>query len=123
MGALIGKFSRAARENHPEVEVWGDGSQEREFLFVEDAVEGITQIAQKANTDVLNLGCGRAYSIADLAEKIAAITGFKGNIRYNPDRFVGARRRLLDVSRVEREIGWKAIVALEDGIQATVGAL
>jgi GDP-L-fucose synthase len=123
MGALIGKFTRAARDHHPEVEVWGDGSQEREFLFIEDAVEGIAQVAAHAKSDVLNLGCGRAYSIAALAEKIAAITGFKGRIRYNPDRFVGARRRLLDVGLVEKEIGWKAVMPLEDGIQATVSAI
>jgi len=123
MGALIGKFSRAVRENLPEVEVWGDGSQEREFLFVEDAVEGILQVAAQAKSDVLNLGCGRGYSIAELAERIAAVTGFQGKICYNPDRFVGARRRLLDVGLVEKEIAWRAAVALEDGIQATVKAM
>jgi GDP-L-fucose synthase len=123
MGALIGKFSRAARENHPEVEVWGDGSQEREFLFVEDAVEGIVQVAARAKSDALNLGCGRAHTVAELAERIAGITGFHGRIIYNPDRFVGARRRLLDVGLAEREIGWKTAVALPEGIQATVRAL
>ena len=123
MGALIGKFSRAVQQNQSEVEVWGDGSQEREFLFVEDAVEGIVQAAARAKSEVLNLGCGEAYSIAALAERIAAVTGFKGEIRYNPDRFVGARRRLLNVELAEREIGWKAAVSLEDGIRATVSAL
>jgi GDP-L-fucose synthase len=122
IGALIGKFYRAVQENLSEVEVWGDGSQEREFLFIEDAVEGIVQVAEKATSDVLNLGCGQAFSIAALAERIAAVTGFNGRIRYNLNRFVGARRRLLDVGLAARETGWKSTVTLERGIQTTVNS-
>jgi len=65
MGALIGKFCRAAKEGRESVEVWGDGNQEREFLFVEDAVDGIITAATKATSPVLNLGTGRGVRVGD----------------------------------------------------------
>ena len=67
MGALIGKFVRAARSGAPLVEVWGDGTQEREFLFIEDAVDGIIAAAQVLRLDAINLGTGRAYRVGDVA--------------------------------------------------------
>ncbi len=119
MGALIGKFARAAQSGTPEVEVWGDGTQEREFLYVKDACHGILTVAQKAESPVLNLGTGESYSIRRIAETIQTVTGFKGEIRYNTDRFVGAKRRLLDVSLVHHELGWKAKHSLQEGIEET----
>lgn len=120
MGALIGKFSRAAAQNLPEVEVWGDGSQEREFLFVEDAVDGIVSVAERAESPVLNLGEGKAYTIREVAETIKQVTGYTGKIRYNSDRFVGAKSRLLDVGKVQAELGWKPATRLEEGIRRTL---
>ena len=120
MGALIGKFIRAARDGAEEVEVWGDGTQEREFLFVDDAVRGVIDAALNAKSPVLNLGVGRAYSIQELAETIKSLTGFQGRIRYNEDRFVGAMRRVLDVGRVHAELAWRPQVDLIDGIRRTI---
>ncbi|HVJ85279.1 MAG TPA: NAD-dependent epimerase/dehydratase family protein, partial [Caulifigura sp.] len=123
MGALIGKFSRAAREGLPEVEVWGDGTQEREFLFVEDAVEGILCAAEEAKSPVLNLGVGSTATVRQIAETIAGIVGFKGTIRYNTDRFVGAKRRYLDVTLARNELTWRPRTDLTDGIRKTVEGL
>jgi GDP-L-fucose synthase len=120
MGALIGKFVRAAKSGQPTVEVWGDGQQEREFLYVGDAVDGMITVAQKSKVDVLNLGTGQAYSIQRIAEIIKSASGFTGKIQYNPTRFVGVQKRLLDVSRIRQEIGWTAPTTMEQGIYDTV---
>ena len=120
MGALIGKFSRAVAEGRAEVEIWGDGNQEREFLYVDDAVDGILAVAERADSPVLNLGQGRAYSIRELAETIRDATGFQGRIHYNTDRFVGAPKRLLDVARVRTELQWSPQTSLAEGIRNTV---
>jgi nucleoside-diphosphate-sugar epimerase len=120
MGALIGKFVRAAQTGTPSVEVWGEGQQEREFLYVDDAVAGMITAAQKSEVDVLNLGTGQAYSIRRISEIIKDASGFTGTIQYNPSRFVGVQKRLLDVSKVQQELGWKAEVSMEQGIMDTV---
>lgn len=120
MGALIGKFCRAVKEGRDAVEVWGDGSQEREFLHVDDAVDGILTVATKAKSPVLNLGTGEGVKVSLIAEIIKRETGFQGEIRYNRDRFVGARRRVLSTERVRQELGWTPQVTLEEGIRRTI---
>ena len=120
VGALIGKFVRAARSGAPSVEVWGDGQQEREFLFVEDAADGIIRAALSSQVDVLNLGMGDACSIAQIALWIKQAAGFTGEIVYNQNRFVGVKTRRLDVSRVREVLGWSAETPLQEGLQKTV---
>lgn len=120
VGALVGKFVRAVREGAPEVEVWGDGSQEREFLYVGDAVDGIIAVALRSEEPALNLGMGDARSIAELAAWIRDAAGFEGAIRYNMNRFVGVKTRKLDVSRMRELLGWTAPTSLPEGIARTV---
>lgn len=120
VGALIGKFVRAAQSGAPEVEVWGDGTQEREFLYVGDAVDGIIKVALESTEPVLNLGMGDARSIADLAGWIREAAGFGGVIRYNQNRFVGVKTRKLDVSRMREKLGWTAPTSLPEGLTRTV---
>lgn len=120
VGALVGKFVRAARSGAPTVEVWGDGSQEREFLYVEDAVDGIIEVATRSREDVLNLGMGEAYPVRQLAEWIREKSGYAGEIRYNLDRFVGVRTRKLDVSRIRQALGWTAPTSLPEGLGRTI---
>lgn len=105
MGALIGKFVRATHSNKEFVEIWGEGNQEREFLYVEDAVDGIVTAANKSKVDVLNLGTGQAYSIRAIAELIQKASGFVGIMQYNPTQFVGVLKRLLDVNLVKKRSG------------------
>ena len=112
VGALIGKFVRAARDGAPEVEVWGDGEQRREFLYVEDAVDGILAAAQhrerrRAEPRHRPRALGR-----ELAEMIRDASGFRGAVRYQPHgRFIGVKHRALDVAaraprdRLDREDG------------------
>jgi len=119
-GALVGKFVRAARQGAPTVEVWGDGSQEREFIYVDDAADGIIAAALGSEADLLNLGVGGAHAIGDIAQLIREAARFKGEIVYNNNRFIGVRRRVLDVSRMRDELGWIAPTAIEDGLARTV---
>ncbi|MBM2812798.1 MAG: Epimerase protein [Chloroflexi bacterium] len=120
MGALVGKFVRASVNRAATVEVWGDGRQEREFLFIEDAADGIIQAAQRSETDVLNLGTGTCHTIAKVAATIRGASGFSGLISQNTNRFVGVQKRLLDVSRVRQVLGWNAATSIEEGIERTV---
>jgi nucleoside-diphosphate-sugar epimerase len=120
MGALVGKFVRAARSGAPTVEVWGNGEQEREFIYVDDAADGIVTAALQSNEDVLNLGTGSAYSIAHIANLIRDAARYQGVIQFNTDRFTGVRRRLLDVSKMRDLLGWTAPTPLEAGIARTV---
>ena len=120
MGALIGKFVRATRFGYPTVEVWGDGEQEREFLYVDDAVDGIIAIAQRVRPDIFNLGTGHSNTIRSIVEIIQEKTGFKGDVIYNTERFVGVKKRRLDISYISRGLGWNFSTNLKDGIYRTV---
>lgn len=119
MGALVGKFVRAARAGDTEVEVWGDGRQQREFLYVDDAADGIIEAALRSHEDVLNLGSGEAHSIGDIAAWIGEASGFGGRIVFNENRFVGVSKRVLDVQRVREVLGWNAPTAIREGIAQT----
>jgi GDP-L-fucose synthase len=119
VGALIGKFVRAARSGAPQVEVWGDGSAEREFLYVGDAVDGIIRVALESQEPAVNLGTGAAWPIRDLVAAIRASSGFAGEVRYNMNRFVGVQSRRLDVSLIREKLGWTAATSLSDGIART----
>lgn len=120
MGALVGKFVRAAQDGAESVEVWGDGSQEREFLFVHDAADGIVEAALRSESDVLNLGPGEAYSIREITHWIKDAAGFRGRIEHNIDRFVGVKKRVLDVRQVREQLGWRCTTPIRDGIRRTV---
>ncbi|MGB0257158.1 MAG: NAD-dependent epimerase/dehydratase family protein [Coraliomargarita sp.] len=124
IGALIGKFTRACEANQDTVEVWGDGSQIREFIHVEDVADALLLASNsEIQSDTLNLGSAAGViTIRALAEKIAAITGFKGNIRYNTDKFVGAPTRTLDCAKIKRELSWKPKVDFEQGLRTSVEA-
>lgn len=119
VGALVGKFVRAARSGANAVEVWGNGEQEREFLLVDDAAEGIVLAAERSDAEALNLGAGEAHRIGDIATWIAEAAGFTGTIQYNEDRFVGVKKRMLDVTRVRELLGWRAKTPIRVGLKKT----
>lgn len=121
MGALIGKFVRAAESGAPEVEVWGDGTQEREFIHVNDLLDGLLEVSSRAKvTEVLNLGVGGCEPIGRLAATIAGLAGYRGKIVFNSDRFVGALRRVMDSARITQELGWRPRVSLAEGIASSI---
>jgi len=119
--ALIRKCIEAENHGVKEIEVWGDGSPTREFLFVEDAAEGIVLATESYNESLpVNLGSGYEISIKTLAEKIAYHTGFNGRLVWNKDKPNGQPRRGLDTTRAFEKFGFKAKVDFDQGLKKTV---
>jgi GDP-L-fucose synthase len=119
--ALIRKCLEAREQGQKEIIVWGDGSPTREFLYVEDAVEGILLASEKYNEpDPVNLGSGYEISIKDLVEMIARLTGFTGKLVWDKSKPNGQPRRGLDVSRAENLFGFRAGTPFEDGLRRTI---
>jgi len=119
--ALIRKFIEAQEKEDKEVVVWGTGKATREFLYVEDAAEGILLAAEKYNKgDPVNLGSGFEISIKDLAEKIKKITGFNGKIVWDKTKPDGQPRRKLDTSKAEKEFGFKTKTNFDTGLRKTI---
>ena len=119
--ALIKKCIEAIRSGADSIEVWGDGSPTREFLYVEDAAEGILLAAEKYNSpEPVNLGSGMEISIKELVELIARLTGFTGRIIWDTSKPNGQPRRRLNVERAEREFGFKAQINFEEGLRRTI---
>ena len=120
--ALIRKAIEAQERSDSELVVWGDGSPTREFLYVEDAADGIVAAAEKYNgSEPVNLGSGYEISIKDLTEMIAHMTGFEGKLVWDVEKPNGQPRRGLDVSRAKEYFGWQAQVPFEVGMQRTIG--
>jgi GDP-L-fucose synthase len=119
--ALIKKCLEAKAANSPSIEVWGDGSPTREFLYVEDAAEGILLATEKFNgSEPVNLGSGMEISIKDLVTLIASLTEYKGSLIWNTEKPNGQPRRRLNVDRAESEFGFKARVGFEEGLRRTI---
>ncbi len=119
--ALIRKALEAQQRGDRELVVWGDGSPTREFLYVEDAAEGILAGAERYDgPEPVNLGSGYEISIRDLAELIARLTGFEGRLVWDTSKPNGQPRRGLDVSRAQEYFGWSAQVPFEEGLRRTI---
>jgi GDP-L-fucose synthase len=119
--ALIKKCVDAISRGADEIEVWGTGKATREFLYVDDAAEGVILATERYDDpEPVNLGSGREVSIKELAELIARLTGFEGELRWDPSKPDGQPRRLVDTTRAEKAFGFKAETLLEDGLRATI---
>jgi GDP-L-fucose synthase len=118
--ALLRKFFEAKSAGATTVEVWGDGSPTREFLYVEDAAEGILLATERYDSpEPVNLGSGEEISIRDLAQRIARLVGFDGEIVWDTSRPNGQPRRALDTTRARREFGFTARTTLDQGLERT----
>jgi GDP-L-fucose synthase len=119
--ALIRKCLEAQEKGEKEIVVWGDGSPTREFLYVEDAAEGILLASEKYNSpEPVNLGSGYEISIKNLVEMIARLSGFKGKLVWDTSKPNGQPRRGLDVSRAEAQFGFHAGTLFEEGLRRTI---
>ena len=119
--ALIRKCLEAQQRGDDHMVAWGDGSPTREFLYVEDATEGILLAAERYNrSEPVNLGSAYEISIGDLLEMIARLTGFDGKIVWDTSKPNGQPRRKLDTMRAERYFGFRAHTPFEEGLRQTI---
>jgi len=119
--ALIRKCVEAKEQGADEIVAWGDGSPTREFIYVEDAAEGIALATQYYNrSDPVNLGSSFEISIKELTELIARLTGFEGRVRWDTSKPNGQPRRKLDTTRAKEYFGFSAKTNFEDGLRKTI---
>ncbi len=119
IGALIGKFYDAVKENKDEVVVWGTGEPRREFIFADDFVDACLFLMERYESDeLINIGCGYDVSIKELAQMIKEISGFKGKITFDTTKPNGTMKKLMDNSRI-KNLGWEPKTALKQGIEKT----
>jgi GDP-L-fucose synthase len=119
--ALILKCVDAVCSGADSIEVWGDGSATREFLYVDDAADAILLAAERYDSsDPVNVGSGTEISIKDLVGKIAAVTGFTGRVVWDTSKPNGQPRRQLDTRRAEERFGFRAQIGFDEGLRETV---
>jgi len=119
--AIIRKCVEARERGDKEIIAWGSGQATREFLYVEDAAEGIVLAAERYNKpDPVNLGAGEEIRIRDLVALIARLTEYMGKVRWDPSKPDGQPRRLLDTTRAAREFGFSAKTPLEEGLRRAI---
>jgi GDP-L-fucose synthase len=119
--AMIRKCFEAAEAGRDRVEVWGDGSATREFLYVDDAVDGILLAAERYNSsDPVNIGSGQEISVREVARRVADGVGFQGAIAWDPSKPNGQPRRGLDVTRAEASFGFRARTSFDEGLRRTI---
>ncbi|ALD21271.1 GDP-L-fucose synthase family protein [Hymenobacter sp. DG25A] len=120
--ALLRKFSEAAATGQPSVEVWGTGTPRREFLHVDDLASACLHLMQHYDgAEPVNIGTGEDLSIRELAEMIAELSGYHGQLVFNPARPDGTPRKLLDVSRLHA-LGWHHRIELREGLRQVIAA-
>lgn len=120
--ALIKKCVEAKERGAQSIEVWGDGSPTREFLYVEDAADGILLAAERYNaSEPVNLGSAFEISVKDLIRTVADIIGFEGQIVWDTTKPNGQPRRKLDTGRADREFGFRAVTPFREGLERTIG--
>ncbi len=119
-GALISKFVKAVREGIPVVEIWGDGTQVREFMYVKDFIRALLHLIPLCDRDIVNVGPGKGMSIKDLANEVSQATGFEGKLFFNSDYYVGVKEKVMNTSKLTQKYNWKVPNDLSGGIKRTV---
>jgi GDP-L-fucose synthase len=121
VSALIKKFVEAQQEKKEEVEVWGTGKPIREFLYVEDCAEAIILAAERySDTLPLNIGCGKGTSIRELVSSIKEVTGYSGHLAWNTSKPDGQMKKILNVDRMKKVLGWEPPTDLLSGLRKTI---
>ncbi|MBI2914239.1 MAG: GDP-L-fucose synthase [Chloroflexi bacterium] len=119
--ALVRRCLEAAEQGHGHIDAWGSGLASRDFLYVEDAAEAVVLAAERYDSsEPVNVGSGREITIRELAEIIARLTGFRGEVRWDASLPDGQPRRRLDTSRAERELGFRPATSFEEGLRRTI---
>jgi GDP-L-fucose synthase len=120
--ALVRKFVEASSNGTPgKVEVWGTGKATRDFVYAGDVAEGMLRAVEVYDSgELVNLSSGREHSICEVVDALLEITGFEGEIQWQSARPEGQSRRLFDISKAKRELGYEAKTPLRDGLKDTV---
>lgn len=122
VSALVRKFVEAKDNNHEEVEVWGDGTQTRELIYIDDQIKGLFAVMDH-DGPIINIGTGVTNTIKDLAEKIKSIVGYDGKIFYNTNRFVGIKHKVLNIDLAKELYGWTtstSIGTIDENLEKTI---
>ena len=120
LSALVRRFCDAVDQQRSSVELWGTGSARREFIHVDDVVDGMLFLMDRvAAPGIINLGTGKDVAIKELAEAVAQATGFKGEIAWDPSKPDGMPRKCLDCTQLE-SMGFSPKISLVEGIRRTV---
>ncbi len=118
---LVKRVGEAKKLDADHIEMWGTGKPTRDFIYVEDAAEGIVTATEKyEKSDPVNIASGWEISIRELAEMVSRLMDFKGRITWNTEKPDGQMRRMLDTTRAEREFGFKAFTDFETGLKKTI---
>jgi GDP-L-fucose synthase len=121
VAALIRKCVEAVERGEDHIVCWGTGEASREFLYVDDAAEGVLRAAEVVDEPIpINLGTGREITIRELVDLIAKLTVFEGEIRWDASKPDGRARLCLDVTRARERLGWEAQVSMEEGLRSTI---
>jgi GDP-L-fucose synthase len=116
---MMRRFHEAKEEGARSVTVWGSGAPRREFLFVDDAAEALVLLMERyEDPTTINVGMGMDVPISELAQTMKGVTGFSGDIVFDPSKPDGMPRKLLDVSRI-RGLGWRPRHSLQEGLELT----
>jgi GDP-L-fucose synthase len=119
VAALMRKMHEAKAQGATKVEIWGTGQPRREFLHVDDLADACVHLLEVYSDEApINVGCGADLTIAELAEKVRAVVGFEGRMRFNPERPDGTPQKLLDITRLTA-LGWRPQISLDRGLTAT----
>jgi nucleoside-diphosphate-sugar epimerase len=120
--AAIMKMANAIEQKHETIEIWGDGTARREFLFADDLADFIWTFLPKLAElpDPMNVGVGEDHSVTDYYETTARLAGWRGRFTYDASKPAGMKRKLLDVS-AQRALGWSPATSLNVGIRETIG--
>jgi len=119
-GALIARFVKATKAGLPEVEIWGDGSQVRDFMDVKDFVRGLLDVAPRLDRDLVNLVSGKGTTIKELALATSEAAGFRGKIFFNANRYTGAKEKFLDATKLREKYKLEISSDLVPGLRRTV---
>ncbi len=118
---VVPALIRKAVERHNPLEVWGDGTELKDLIYVDDLIEGMLLATKRdINFDQINIATGQCYSIRQILEWILEAVGYSPNVAYNKDKPTMISKRIIDSSKAKQELGFEANVSLQDGIQRTV---
>jgi GDP-L-fucose synthase len=117
--ALVGRFVRAVKTGVPEVEIWGDGSQVRDFMDVKDFVRGLLDLAPRLEHDIVNLAPGRGKTIKELALTVSEAANYRGKVVFNASRYTGAKEKFVDAAKLREKFGMTINHELAPGIRRT----